>query len=445
MIWKRQNEVSHKLKTRIVSNDVRKGNKTVSRGIRNGCLLFWSLNILEVTIMSKGKRGINLKLALLICVPALIIAIMLVRFLNNSKAADLQNLLQNLNKEISQSINTAASNQKSEADLLQHFEQLANEIKSKQEDQAKQFERQRRILEKKIQNLKETPLQGTLRERLAYTFEYDGNHKFPAFIWQTKSSIESESVKTHEQEAQWREKNPGFVHEVTNDDMANALVHYFYGSIPEVIEAYDALPSKILKIDFFKYLVLLARGGVYADVDTAPIQAIPNWIPENVEPHRIGLILGIEHDASAPDWKSRFVRRLQFSTWIIQAKAGHPVLREIVAQITEKTLERQKDQDSNVNLRNDLTIMSWTGSGLWTDVIFTYLNDYMRSGITEKTTWKDFQDLRVPKLISDILVFPSYSFNAPSEIKNNDAWKNLYFASHKGKKSWKAVPKVEGN
>lgn len=395
--------------------------------------------------MAKGKKAINLKLGLLICIPALAVLVLLIRFLNNSKAADLQNLLQNLNKEISQSINTAASNQKSEADLLLHFESLANDIKRKQDEQSVLFEKQRRVLEKKILELKQAPAHASLREKLAYAFKYDNNKRFPAYIWQTKSSVESESSKTREQEKQWREKNPGFVHEVTNDDMANALVHHFYGSVPEVITAYQALPSHILKVDFFKYLILLARGGVYADVDTAPIQAVPNWIPENVEPNKIGLLIGIEHDASAPDWRTRYIRRLQFETWVIQAKPGHPVIREIVAKITEETLKRIEEDTLSVKLRNDLTIMSWTGSAIWTDVVFTYFNDYMRSGITKKVTWRDFQDLQVPKLEGDVLVFPTYSFNAPSEIKNEDPWKNLYFTSHKGKKSWKAVPKVEGN
>lgn len=396
--------------------------------------------------MAKVKKGTTLKRFLLFFIPSIIGLILLVRFLNNSKAADLQNLLQNLPKEISQSINSATSNQKGDSDLLIQFEALANEIKKKQDEQSRQLEKQRRVLEKKIQELKQAPEHATLREKLAYAFGYDNKQKFPAYIWQTRALLNNEELQSlEEQERNWDDKNPGFVHEVTNDDMANALVRHYFASIPAVMEAYSALPSKILKVDFFKYLILLARGGVYADVDTNPLQPVPNWIPEDIEPNNIGLIVGVEHDAVSPDWRSRYVRRLQFSTWVIQAKPGHPVVREIVAQITETTLQRQKEGSLNVNMRNDLNIMSWTGSGLWTDVIFSYFNNYLMSGISQKVTWKEFHQLETPKLLGDVLVYPMFSFNAPIDIKNDDPFKSLYFTSHKGRKSWKAAPKVEGN
>lgn len=395
--------------------------------------------------MAKVKKGVFLKRAVLLLVPAVVALVLVIRFLNNSKAADLQNLLQNLPKEISQSINSAASNQKSDADLLKQFEALAAELKKKHEEQARQFEKDRKALQKEIHALKQVGEQATLREKLVYAFKYDSKRRFPAYIWQIKPSFDSNSEHILDWERSWDDKNPGFVHEITNEDMADSLVRHFYSTVPEVLEAYGALPSRILKVDFFKYLILLARGGVFADMDTNPLQPVPNWIPEEIEPHKIGLIVGVEHDAQSPDWRSRFIRRLQFGTWIIQCKPGHPIIREIVAKITEVTLKRKKENNLNINLRNDLNIMSWTGSGLWTDVIFTYFNDYMRSGILQKITWREFHDLSEPKLLSDVLVLPSFSFNAPSTIKQDDPNKLLYFATHAGRKSWKTAPKVEGS
>lgn len=395
--------------------------------------------------MAKAKKGVLLKRWVLLAVPALVVLTVVVRFLNNSNASDLQKLLQNLPKEISQSINSAASNQKGDADLMEQFEALANDIKRKQEDQVKQFEKQRLKLEKQIQELKQIPEQATLREKLVFAFKYDTKKKFPAYIWQVKANFDSDLEDIRDRERSWDDKNPGFVHEITNEDMCETLVRHFYSAVPEVIEAYAALPSTVLKVDYFKYLVLLARGGVFADMDTNPLQPVPNWIPEEIEPRKIGIIVGIEHDAESPDWRSRYVRRLQFGTWIIQAKPGHPIIREVVAKITEGTLQRKKDGELNINLRNDKNIMAWTGSGLWTDVIFTYFNDYMRSGILEKITWKEFHKLETPKLLSDVLVFPWFSFNAPTDARNDDPHNPLYFTTHKGRKSWKAAPKVEDN
>ena len=135
--------------------------------------------------MAKAKKGVFLKRALFLAVPAIIALVLLIRFLNNSKAADLQNLLQNLPKEISQSINSAASNQKSDADLLKQFEALAADIKKKHEEQARQFEKERKALQKQIHELKQVPEQATLREKLVYAFRYDTKRKFPAYIWQS--------------------------------------------------------------------------------------------------------------------------------------------------------------------------------------------------------------------------------------------------------------------
>lgn len=395
--------------------------------------------------MAKSNQGIALKRLLLFIVPAIGFIVLLFRFFNNSKAADLHKLLQNLPKEISQSINSAASHQKSDSDLIQQFENLANDLRRQQEDQAREFDRHRQELEKKLQELKLSPAQATLREKLSYNFRYDERKRFPAFIWQTGGVSGMEQLSSlEEMEKNWRDKNPGFVHEVITDEMMNALVRHYFASVPDVVSAYNALPSKVLKLDFFKYLILLARGGVYADMDTDPLQPVPNWIPEDLDPGNIGLIVGVEHDADSPDWRSRYVRRLQFGTWVIQAKPGHPVVREVVAKVTETTLQRQREGSLNINLRNDLNIMGWTGSGVWTDVIFSYLNDYLRSGNTEKITWTWFHDMKQPRQVADLLVFPAFSFSAPAEIKNDDDRKALFLTHHEAKKSWKSVPKVEG-
>lgn len=383
----------------------------------------------------------TIKRLIWILISVISVIALIIKFYNNSNATDLQKLLQNLPNEITQSINSANSKQNSDNEIILKFEKLTEEIKKKQDLQVKQFEKQRRVLEKKIKDLKQLPNDATLREKLSYSFEYDSTRKFPAFIWQTwVNDAKPEELLANK--ADWEDKNPGFVHEVLSDDVAEALIRHYYASIPEVLEAYNALPTKILKIDFFKYLILLARGGVYADMDTVPLQPIPNWIPETIDPTKVGLIIGIEHDAQNKNWKSDFVRRLQFGTWVIQAKAGHPIIREIVAEITEITLERKADNNLNMNFRNDLTIMGWTGSGVWTDVIFTYFNDYMRSGVPSKTTWKDFHNLKVPKLLSDILVFPEFSFKAPNEILNDDPNSSLYFTTHDSLKFWKTIQNV---
>ncbi|KAM9916917.1 hypothetical protein OXX59_009696, partial [Metschnikowia pulcherrima] len=206
---------------------------------------------------------------------------------------------------------------------------------------------------------------------------------------------------------------PGFVHELFNDDTSYATVKHLYNHMPEVIEAYEALPEVVLKMDFFRYLILFARGGVYADVDTMPLQPVPNWIPENVEATELGLIMSVGMEVNNKNWRSEVHRRIEFGQFIIQSKPGHPVLREIIGKITDTTLQKKRAlrEGEKLSLSGSpnqklLEISRWTGSGIWTDVVFEYLNDYVRSSIYQSVSWKDFHNLEGPKLVSDILILP---------------------------------------
>ena len=170
---------------------------------------------------------------------------------------------------------------------------------------------------------------------------------FPAYIWQTwKSSPGSGKFEDRYRpfEASWSEKHPGFVHEVITDDAAPHLINYLYASVPEVVEAYDAMPLPVLKADFFRYLILLARGGIYSDIDTTALKSATDWLPQEFDKTKAGLVIGIEADPDRPDWAKWYARRIQFCQWTIQSKPGHPVLREIVAKITEKTLKMKHEK-----------------------------------------------------------------------------------------------------
>ena len=100
------------------------------------------------------------------------------------------------------------------------------------------------------------------------------------------------------------------------------------------------------------------------------------------------------------------------------------------------TLQKKKQGDLEIN--DNLDIMKWTGAGIWTDVIFTYFNDYVQSGIYSKITWKDFTKLEVPKLISDVLVLPITSFSPGiGTMGAKDEDHPLAFVKHYFENIWK--------
>lgn len=253
-----------------------------------------------------------------------------------------------------------------------------------------------------------------LREQLQYQFPYDRQGKFPAYIWQTwkytpASGEFEESFRPGE--ASWSELHPGFVHEVVTDKAALYLLKHLYASVPEVIEAYTSLPLVVLKADFFRYLILLARGGIYSDIDTTALKSTTDWIPDEVPRSTIGLVVGIEADPDREDWKDWYSRRIQFCQWTIQAKPGHPVLRDVVANITEETL-RMKKKGVLKPKKLDKSIVEFTGPAVWTDSIFSYLNNpvyYKMEG--KNVSWETFTRIEAAKKIGDVVVLPITSFS----------------------------------
>lgn len=253
----------------------------------------------------------------------------------------------------------------------------------------------------------------TLTEKLAYQHPYDVEGKFPAYIWQTwKYTPAQGEFAFREEEATWTQLHPDFTHEVITDDVAASLVKLFYASVPEVLEAYEALPLPVLKADFFRYLILFARGGVYSDIDTSALKSALQWVPESVPRDSVGLVVGIEADPDRPDWHEWYSRRIQFCQWTIQSKPGHPVLREVVAAITGETLRRKRG--GLLSAVKDSGVIEFTGPAVWTDVIFSYFNDaryFDMSHSKGAIDWHNFTGMTATKKVGDVIVLPITSFS----------------------------------
>lgn len=289
----------------------------------------------------------------------------------------------------------------------------------------------------------------TLREQLAYVFPYNAHAKIPRTVWQTWKTSPSDpqfpSTYRHCHK-KWTSacKDAGYSYNMLTDSEAMSLLESVYAETPLVIKAYKLLPTAILRADFFRYLIMFARGGIYSDMDTQPLKALGKWssvdetylahvgdlttdayipykdinrnkmpaVPVVKEP---GLVIGIEADPDRDDWNDWYARRIQFCQWTIQAKPGHPMLRELILNITATTLHsvpgplRDHEDDSNlfdtvhgedynVNRRakrgNDklykhdqaktkkntdgTDIMNWTGPGIFSDIVFEYLTNTLQ-------------------------------------------------------------------
>ncbi|QSL65847.1 hypothetical protein MERGE_000125 [Pneumocystis wakefieldiae] len=133
----------------------------------------------------------------------------------------------------------------------------------------------------------------TLHEHLAFQFPYK-EQKFPDYIWQfwkyepSDSKFDSRLLPL---EASWKKYRNNSIYTIIKEEYAHYLIRHLYLSIPDVIKAYNALPTSILKASFFRYLILFARGGIYSDINTELLLPASNWISKSIELSSIGLII----------------------------------------------------------------------------------------------------------------------------------------------------------
>ncbi|KAI0913450.1 initiation-specific alpha-1,6-mannosyltransferase [Ustulina deusta] len=279
----------------------------------------------------------------------------------------------------------------------------------------------------------------SLYDKLAYLYPYDVESKFPAYVWQTwKTTPDDQEFAFRDEEGSWSYHHPGFVHEVITDQVAVHVLRLLYAPIPEILEAYDALPEPVLKADFFRYLILLARGGIYSDIDTYALKSALDWLPDTVPQKSIGLVIGIEADPDRPDWKDWYSRRIQFCQWTIQAKPGHPVLRDIVSRITAETLERKK---KGTFITKEKSIVEFTGPAIWTDTIFDYFNDpryFDMKRSAGEITYRNFTGMEKSKKVGDVVVLPITSFSpGVQQMGAKDYDDPMAFVKHDFEGTWK--------
>lgn len=277
----------------------------------------------------------------------------------------------------------------------------------------------------------------SLRGRLKYHFPYGVKAKFPGYIWQTWRYTPADGKfdpDLRPLEASWTELHPGFVHQVVDDESARYFLKYLYVSFPEIIEAYDALPLPVLKADFFRYLILHARGGIYSDIDTMALRSATEWIPSTFDRSTIGLIVGIEADPDRADWAKWYSRRIQFCQWTIQSKPGHPVLRDVIANITEETL-RMKEEGILTEDDMDKSIVEFTGPAVWTDAIFKHFNDPLyfpgEGGKLQNISALNFTGMTKQRQIGDVVVLPITSFSpGVQQMGSEEADSDMAFVQH---------------
>lgn len=247
----------------------------------------------------------------------------------------------------------------------------------------------------------------------------------------------------------WDLNGEGF--NIIRSDDADNLAFVKEHMSQAVVDAYIAMPKVILQVDYYRYIALYVKGGIYSDKDTDALKDLSSWLPIDDNPKRlsynkaldqstgkfnskIGLIVAVEADGTLKsEYYLWFARKIQFSQWTIAAKPGHPALKMLIDRIA-----KNNDYWNAESRGENFNIMSWTGPGIFTDVVMDYIN-IIQSNLPEDKQLKlsDLYALDESILVGDVLILPITSFNPSATYMGargiHDA---LAFVSHHYEHSW---------
>ncbi|OCF58527.1 hypothetical protein L486_04560 [Kwoniella mangroviensis CBS 10435] len=276
-------------------------------------------------------------------------------------------------------------------------------------------------------------------------------------IWQTdktRSKVDTKEVRS------WKDGqafDEGWQWDLLTDSDADKYVtKHLAGS--RFKEIWDNLPSGILRSDTLRYLLILFEGGIYSDTDTLLLKPPSAW-GQNPKLYKDGqgwmtdiqlqriqdgddvddilgkpsVIVGLEADVGdREDWFDWWPRPIQIVQWTLTSSPFHPIALNALLRIHHSTakavqwshsvshsIKVLRDQGryedakklAMVDVMNEpknggpVGVMAWTGPGVWTDAVLSYLR--VQYGLV----WTDLKDLRVPLRIGDVVILPVTGFS----------------------------------
>lgn len=241
----------------------------------------------------------------------------------------------------------------------------------------------------------------------------------------------------------WLAMNPGYQYSLLGAKSADDFVNRHFSDDPSILAVYHTLRNPGMKTDFLRYLVMLAEGGVYSDLDTWALQPVDDWVPEYLR-GSVRAVVGIEFDqldGERPpgfgDEPSYMTHEVQFCQWTLAAVPGHPIYRTMVDETLRAVRRLAAAKETTVsNLRpSGYEVIITTGPAAWTDVVFRHLQ---KADPNLMSLWQ-FSNMTQPRLIGDVLVLTidGFGMGQPHSHSTNDgSVPDAALLKHKFRHSW---------
>ena len=121
-------------------------------------------------------------------------------------------------------------------------------------------------------------------------------------------------------------QNPDYTHEIYTDDEMDKFVHDNYDG--EIVECYDRIDIIVAKVDFWRYLILYKKGGIYLDIDSCFNCPIKDIINENDE----ALI-------------TREGNKSFYAQWALFFSKEHPIMKKTIELVVKNIKNNQHIHD----------------------------------------------------------------------------------------------------
>lgn len=220
----------------------------------------------------------------------------------------------------------------------------------------------------------------------------------------------------------WHEVNPNHRYELLTDKGGETFVRQHFAGEPLIRDVFLNLTDTILRADFLRYLVLLAEGGVYADLDVECRKPIDTWTPDAMK-GIVGVVVGIEADRKPVknDVELYYDYREYIwgiTNWTFMAKRGHPFMRFVAETVAINLLNVAKKQQRSLSTMelSYKEVIDATGPRAFTEAFFAYASRTTGSPVSYETATM----LEEPILIDDILLLPIRAMSTAEADRTGD-------------------------
>lgn len=162
---------------------------------------------------------------------------------------------------------------------------------------------------------------------------------------------------------------PGYQYAFHDDDQARKLVHDVLS--PRYARTYDQVSLPVMKSDIWRYAVIYAHGGIYADCDT--VLTDPRGL-DALTQSSAQLVVVPEYDYN------------QYCQWVFAAPPRSPIMLSILQVV----LERLEKHHLTKDVLTEQSVLDLTGPVAFTDGIDRYLRQQGLSDVSKSTAHEVF-------------------------------------------------------